>query len=108
MFLAKGSNRFCEIDSYSGGRLPNTGYSISWDIEFESHSLKKIIEQIKEYHSINDDNINIEGDILNVTTLEKSINGHWADVNSEDVKRWKNDDLELYFVSYDYKLFKSI
>lgn len=106
MFVAKGVFRSCEIDDYKEGCLPDSGYSISWDIDFKGKTKEEIIEEIKEFHNVDDEALLIEGSKICVQLHEKPLHDRWITPSEEDIENWKEGKTKIYLVDYVYRLFK--
>lgn len=108
MYLAKGKNRHCEIDDYTDGCIPGSGYSVEWNTEFRNNTIQGLIEEVAEYHYIGVEDILNEDGKLSVSVLEKQTHNGWSEPSSEDLERWKKGEQELYDVVYVYDIYKVI
>ncbi len=108
MFMAKGLLRNCEKDTYEDGTIPGSGYSISWNVDFESNSLEKLLAKIKDFHNIGDEAIVREDGKLLIQTYEKQLGNRWTTPTEEDFERWKQKEQDMYVVNYSYKLYQNI
>lgn len=106
MFLVKGIVRDCELDSFGEGCQPNTGYSISWDVEFFGNTIEQVLEKVKEYHNIDDDTIKIEGNKIYISVHEVPLDYGWVTPSKSDIEKWKRGEQEIYLVDYSYKIYR--
>lgn len=108
MYLAKGLYRSCEIDDYQNGCISCTGYSIQWDVEFESDSLGGLLKKLKDFHNITNTDLIIEDNRIYIVSHEEYRDGHWLYPDEKDMDLWRQGKKELYLVDYSYKLYNSI
>ncbi|MFW5962428.1 MAG: hypothetical protein ACOCQR_02325 [bacterium] len=108
MFLARGEDRSCQIDTYKKGCLPNTGYLIDWDISFSANSKDELLEEIQSYHDVGKKDITVEGGKVCVQTYEISLSDRWVKPSKQEMDKWKKGEQEIYLCDYVYKLFKEV
>lgn len=108
MFLAKGIFRNCELDNYESSCQPDTGYSISWDVNFQGDTMEQLLEEIKDYHSVNDDSLLIEGGTIYVQSYEIKLYDRWVTPTEHHINAWRKGEQEIYMVDYCYKLFRGL
>ena len=108
MFLAKGITRSCEKEVYNEGCIPDSGYTISWDVDFEAHSKEELLEKIKEFHSEIDDAILDEGNRVYIQTTEIPLYDRWISPTEKDKELWKKGEKEIFVVDYSYKILREV
>ncbi|HHX66784.1 MAG TPA: hypothetical protein GX708_01850 [Gallicola sp.] len=108
MFLAKGKYRDCELDDYENGCIPNSGYSIKWDVSFQGRTMEKLLKEIKEYHGIDEDAIEIESGKIFIQVQEIPLYDRWITPTKDQITAWKNGNQEIYLVDYVYQIYQEI
>jgi hypothetical protein len=108
MFLAKGVYRDCNIDDFINGELPNTGYSIGWDVDFKAKTKEDLFKKIANFHDIKIENIYTEDGRIYIQKYEIPNPRGWNDATEEDMRLWEKGKKELFLVDYVYDLFEKV
>jgi len=99
--------KFTEEDSYQSGCDPHTSQSMLVDIEFSGESTKNVLDQIKDYYSVDDGELLLnscdELGRVDVQVLETEDSNK---ASKNDIVLWKGGKKKLWNSIYTYHIQK--
>ena len=105
--MVDGILRYVEEDSWEHGCLPNTSFSVSMDISFKGETKEDLINKIKEFFGVEDDDLELnscgENGRIDVSVLE-DFDGLKA--SESEIEQWQKGLIKLYSAIYTMNVYK--
>jgi hypothetical protein len=103
MFESGKALKFVEEDNWKEGCLPETGQNWEVDIEFKAETKEEILQQIKEFYGVTDEEILLnsceEPGRIDIQIMEDE-NSYKA--TESQIEAWKEGRRKLYLATYTY------
>lgn len=103
MYVTNGNIKSVEEDDFLEGCIPETYFLVELNVSFKSKTKKEIIEKIKRFYNVNDDDILLnscdEAGRVDIQILE---NEYGEKADNEEIEKWKKGNVKLYLATYTH------